>query len=214
MANYVTKAEIARLAGLTRAAVSGKCKRGALPVMEDGTLDLDDPVVQDYVSKASGTRNGFKPGTRKRPDLLKENRGKPRTKKPVPPDPDDVTADEPLPEVPGYTGNENLDTFTGNELMDIERREKIRKLQIANRKAESEVIERDEVKAIMSAIDAIIQSQMRPLGTALAPEVASVAGASDPGTEIEITRLIDEGVERLLQNIKREFSSWISGGNG
>ena len=202
------------MAGVSRAAVTGKCKRGQLPVNDDGTIPLDHPTVQAYVNKPSQTRPGFNDGAMKRPEKRKHPERKVENPKPKPAPArvrdEEITPDTPMPEVAGYTGVEPLDLFSGNELMDIERREKIRKLQIANKKSESEVIEREEVKSIMSAIDAIIQSQMRPLGTALAPEVASVAGASDPGTEIEITRLIDESVERLLGNIRREFSDWVS----
>lgn len=236
--NPVSKAELARLASVSRAAVTGKIKRGALPSLPDGKVDLDDVRIREYIEKANWPRGGLKPGrsARRRPEKKQPAKNPPTKKtttekKPVPekklppppppkktalyPENDDadfsgVSADDPLPEVPGYTGTENLNFFSGNELADIERREKIRKLQIANKKAESEVIERDEVKSIMSAIDAIINSQMRPLGTSLAPELASVAGASDPATEIEITRLVDEGIERLLGNIRREFREWVS----
>jgi hypothetical protein len=239
--NPVSKAELARLASVSRAAVTGKIKRGALPALQDGTVDLDDTRIREYIEKANYPRGGLRPGrsARRRPEKTAQEK-KPEKKKavksptkknepsktesmPAPPkkkttlypENDDadfsgVSADDPLPEVPGYTGTENLNSFHGNELADIERREKIRKLQIANKKAESEVIERDEVKSIMSAIDAIINSQMRPLGTSLAPELASVAGASDPATEIEITRLVDEAIERLLGNIRREFREWVS----
>src|SRR5690554_1473841 len=114
--NPVSKAELARLACVSRAAVTNKCKRGALPEMPDGTIDADDPAVKDYISKATYPRGGLKPGrsARRRPEKKETKKTK------LYPDDDTdfsgVSADDELPEIPGYTGTENLNMFSGNEL--------------------------------------------------------------------------------------------------
>ncbi len=96
------------------------------------------------------------------------------------------------------------------------RREKIRrqiaKLAIEEKIKSGDYVRRTAMTRVFGHIGAIIQGQIRPLGMRVAPELAAVAGITDPSIEIEMIKKIDGAVATIIANIQHEFVDWVRAG--
>lgn len=198
------KAEFARLAGVSRAAVSQAVKAGFL-ISDDGMIDITHPKNAGYIST----------NRHKRPRLTKPEPAK---------DPESIISEceeekvvESLPEqIPklkrvsknrysrGYDPSNDDESLT-KEAADIK---KI-KIQTANLRLKYEkdlktLVLRTDVDRVFQGIYSVAINYFLVLGDRLSPILASLCNVIDPKIVIEMKNRIDAEVTRGLEELKRQ----------
>lgn len=205
----ITKAEFARLCGVSRAAIIMAAKRGTFPIVtNDGKdmINLDDLQIQDYMKI-----RGVQPPDdllelkkiNKEPYKRSEYQKKPETKKPPktqkPPQSD--TPPEPM-------GPMEEKTILQNE----KTRKQIEKMDFDLKKARGELINRDTVKVFFGKLVTIDHEQLLPIPETIAADLAGSVFKSDDPEKIKQTEdLIRKAIFRVQKNKKRVVKDMIKG---
>ncbi len=198
------QASFARLAGVSRAAVSKAAQRGVL-VCDNGLIDITHPKNASYLAQ----------NRHKRPKLA-EPEPEPQQET-IEPEIEVKKVDESLPEKPqkvqlqkkirrprGYDPSTDVENLT-KEAADIKRiNAQTANYQLKYAERLKLLVLRTDVDRVFQNIYSIAINYFLVLGDRLAPILASICGVTDQKVTIEMKNHIDKEVTRALDEIKRQ----------
>lgn len=197
----VRKSEFAKLAGVTKAAVSIALSRSRITAEPDGSIDPNRPENAAYLQANNRQRR------QARRDQSRKN-GRSEAQQPS-----SSSHGRKRKAVPG-AGSGNIrkpaeingETHTMAELRD--------KIAAANLKEQKllrergELVARKGVKLIFARLYSVHASQLKTLAEKLGPDVAAALGMKDQDT-LRVQELMDLEVRRALAQIKREPREYL-----
>ena len=198
-----TQKDFADYCGVSKQAIGKAIKKHHLVLRQDGKLDTDNPINQDYIRKkgkeipTKSTTNASNSKKKPRKKVTKKTPQK-QQNIPVPQTPED---DE------NGTSNDLLKTIVTKNALDVQKTlEQVKHLQVKTSKERGELISRDIVKLAFAKLFKVDTGELRTLGAKLAPDIASIFGISDDAKILEAKEYIEEEVFVVLKHIKRIYA--------
>lgn len=93
--------------------------------------------------------------------------------------------------------------------------DKIRKLEVAFKtrtermQKRGQLIDRGLVASVFGKLYMIDTNQLRTVGAKLAPNIAGRFGAEDPAAQLEVEKIIDDEITKVLVHIHRELNDFL-----
>lgn len=220
----VKKIDFARLAGVSRMAVTLGCRRGNLVSLPDGTMDTEDPTNKKYLddSRKPGRRIGKKAGisgdgkslkvrpvkTEKKPEHPEKperNPGKNQNKKPplkILPMPDlDVEGRHPPRGMPEDAAGQMLNLKERKDMADI---------RLKNSQADRHVqaraermgllVLKSEVDKILAVLGAELRTRLLDMPRRITPQIVALVQSGSDAREIET--LLDTEITDAVKHAK------------
>ena len=220
---YVSKAEVARRAGTSRAAVTHATKRGSLPTNQYGKIPLDAPETQAFIAKNRAEKDGRDTPAAARSPAVQESPAETEKTPPSGSAPSgNGTGSSHSGEQGARTGKNGSsggsdmstagvtpDTLTYNDIRTVQTYWKAQTEEIKARNARGDLVERDHVREFVAKLWHIDTSQWQHLGNAVAPEVCAALGADDADSEARVRDIIERAVYDILEHSQRVVAEWI-----
>ncbi len=198
----MTKADFAREANVTPAAISIALKAGRIHAEPDGSINPRAKDNAAYLTTAkrqrraarprAGGKSGGKASQRHtRSGGHRTSRGKKKA------------------EVPEGGGPLEIDgeTYAMAELRKMV--EQANKEELNNKVRRGELVERSDVKRVFSRVYAVIASQIKTLGEKLGPDITSALNLPETDTG-KVQQIMDEDTRRALTQIKKDLGDYLA----
>ena len=212
----LTRADVARLKGVSRAAITKQCNRGCLaPACADDRVDIDHPAAKKYLGDKWPKPITARPKTTKAQPAPKRP-ATPTTGRPTPPKQSDPNSGGDLiPEPDGPDDIESVKHLTLEELVHrhgtvrpfadwlaaLKKIEDIREKRLSNEETEGRLIERELVKThVFGAIDGMSKRLLTDAPKTVARKLFAAAKAGGSIEEAETS--VREVVASLLRPVK------------
>lgn len=207
---WVKSAEFARIAGVSRAAITKRCKAGSLVRTPAGKLDTGNQVNKAFLAeqRKKGNKPKINPVSAKETAAAKQSL--------IQANPDTHVIED------GQEGKILLDAIlSGETVIDalehiskesvdrIKTIEQIRKLRIETDESLNKLIPRDLVKKVFSQLYAIDINEFKTLGPAISQDIITIMGVGDEKQIMKIEGMIDKHLRKVLQHIKRVFDDFL-----
>lgn len=193
-----TRSNVAKRAGVSRAAVGEAVNAGNLRLVGEGRtakIDLHDKLTQEYILSQNAQR---KPKAQEiiRADAIK-TAGSPLGKREaLPPE-----GPLPLPDLQ-TASDEQMRALSRNDIDRYILLEKLAAQQLKNRQDRLLLIERSTVRRAFGKLYQVDNTQLKTLPTRLSPEIASITKVDEPDIILKIEEIIEKEVFRTLTHIK------------
>ena len=188
----MTRAELSRLAGVSKPAVTQAIKRGLL-FLTNGEIDANHPKTKAYLSQASGRRIA---ATQEKKARTPTKPSEPMTQKSAEkPRPSELSAPKTPEPKARSERRDKPKTSEGETFEEAQLREKIEradKLALENRQKRGELIQVSLVHSFLSRLYAIDTSQFLTRGDRIAATCAGAAraAASDDEASVRVNDLL------------------------
>lgn len=194
---WVKSAEFARIAGVSRAAITKRCKAGSLVRTPAGKLDTNNAVNRAFLvgQREKGKKPKINPVSAKETAVV-EKEG-PELSINI----EETKFLESI--LSGKTVINSLDHLSKTSIERIKIIEQIRKLRIDTDESLNKLISRELVKKVFSQLYAIDINEFKTLGPAISQEIITIMGVGDEKQIREIEDMIDKHLRKVLQHIKR-----------
>lgn len=195
---YVSQSGFAKLAGVSRQAITQAVKEGRLESCKLG-IDPEHPTNRHYLatSRANAHRNTDRGSQQKRKSAPKSVRGKKV----------DITA-----LTGGLIGTELDDYLSALSKPSTDRLkvvEQIKALRLKTDERRLTHVPRETVRRVFSRIYMVDTNEFRTLPDKLASEVASICGIDDDEKVFEIKEIIELNVFKVLNHVKRLINDFL-----
>lgn len=107
-------------------------------------------------------------------------------------------------------GTLDLNTMTKAQIDKIRVLETALKTRVERQQRRRELIDRSLVQTAFGRLWQIDSNSWRPLGAALAPEIAGMLGTDDPEKVLEVEKVIDEKVSKVLAHVRRTMQEALT----
>lgn len=212
----ITGTDLAKLAGVSRNAVSKLAMSGKLIRDKDKKFDLSNPVNRAYLKY----HNSADPVPRKEVTKEHEKKTKKKTAKNPTKKPTKDTKKKSVPKVghldsDDYDGETDLSDVSGMALLprnDLERYKIITDIetkQVKNEKFRDKLVSRELVQRVFAKLYSVDSNEFKNLGMNLSPEIAAITGNDSPETTIKINEAIDKECYSILDHIKRIIDDFL-----
>ena len=218
----MTRADLARAAGVTRGAITQAISSGRVVVSVDGTIDPEADSTRTYLATAKAQRRRGGALAPKEPVIP------PPVPAPAPaatvPTPERPPPSEPA-EIPdpfgalGPLGGQRLlsswkrDEEGGESFNAAERRKKIADADMAEIKAaerRGELVPRAEVDAAFNQCWTIDSSELLTIAQQLSPELGAIFGVDDSGKVTAAQERLDLEIRSALDHSKAHMLKWLA----
>lgn len=205
----VSKAELARILGISKPAISQSLRAQRLIQNDESLIDINHPVNKSYLASrgiAVETLDGQEKFVEiDIPEPLKKE-PKPSipaqtvSKKPKP-----LVKDEIWPAMARKTENKASDSINGTKLEADIARINAQTEHIQTKVAErmKTLISRDIVESLFAAINSAVTDNFLSIGARLLPLISGATRIHDAQVLAEVQEIIDTEVERAISEIKR-----------
>lgn len=211
---YLTNNAFAVRLGISRAAVGVAVKDGRIIKTSKG-INPNDPSNLYYAQNALKNKAIQKNGNSRK--KLKKSTKAPKKPKKQP----KKKGEKELQEVVGkaLAKNPNMDVDLDELEQSIERLpfkaqadikkiiEQVRMLILKREEKRRELIPRDIVRRLFSEVYSIEGTEMKTLGTKIAPDIAAACGVDDPEKIIQIDERIEKEVYKIMSHVKRKIDN-------
>jgi hypothetical protein len=120
-------------------------------------------------------------------------------------------SEKPKKETAPKPETESVENLNDLGILKIQKeREAILEKQIKNQKARGELVDKKAVSQIFNKLWSVDSSQLTPIATKLAPEIASICSVDDPEIITQIRKKIDTEIWRVLGHSKRLMSDYLA----
>lgn len=202
----------AEKAGVTRQTIYNQIKAGVLFLGDDKKLDLDNPENLQYLRDRGVSLDDMKP-PEKKPSAPRPK--KPRSKPPAKPKSRAPAA--PPAELPGIDAEEvlarlsslDIRNLTPADVGKVARLESALKTRVEREHKRGLLIDRAAVQTVFGKLYQIDTNEFKVLGASLAPLVAGALGVEDPEKILQVERMIDEKVIKVLAHSKRVLDDFL-----
>jgi len=223
---YLSQNKFAQLAGVSNAAIIRARKEGRIFKSARG-IDPTHPTNKHYLENARGRqgqkkevkrkpagRKGHKPRGKSKAEKKRGNgKGKDNTPDYQPPG---IIIDQ-LPDMPLDPENGHTDDPAIQEAIRItktdadtwKRIEEIKKLQLARQEKRKELVPRVMVQRVFNRLYMIDVNQFRSLGDRVSPEIASLCGAAEQETILQINKIIEREIFKTLKHVQRLLDEFL-----
>lgn len=204
MSRLISRAELARLAGVSRAAITKACAKQLSAARHEDRIDQDHPAVKAYLAARAGGVPGqaARAPTAKPKAAAKRSSSPTRSPKGKPKRKTAPTAESPEP---ADQGDENIERYAALTLRQLvakfgtrrafkdwlealKKIEDIRKTRLDNEETEGRLISRDLVKThVFGAIESANTKLLGDSSKTIARRAAALAKSGAPIEEIEKT---------------------------
>lgn len=188
----ITKADLSRLVGVSKAAVSKAVTSHHVVVTADGLVDTDLPSNAAWIAaKRAGIRQANKPAPRQ---------PKGDTVSPPPPDEDDIDDPDDAFEALLQDSAEKTKLTRARRLL-AEHDTQLRALSIAQKKGD--LIPREFIRRRYSAFDAALKTHLRDLPRRTAARLHAIAVSEGPrALETALEEEISQAIARVVESAK------------
>jgi len=221
MPNPVTKAQLARIRGVSRPAIGKHCKPGGrlhAALLPGGKIDLDHEAVQGYLSDidpAEVAKAAPKTAAVPTPPARKQ-----RAQKAPPPPAAEVLEDElegkpSSQDLRGMTVEQVADRFGhivgfGEHVKVLKAIEETRRLELANEQTQGALIDREFVQIhVFGALRGLTRRLLRDAPKTLAKEIYSMALSGRPIEDAE--KAIRDGIGSQIRETKTKAARALGG---
>ena len=182
----VTQSHIAKLAGVSRQAVSQLVAKGLLKT-HGKKVDLSDPGTVAYIQNAKNSSSRM---------LAKHS------------SPASRQYQAPLEDLPDLSSIPlaSLSLVDANRLKTLEQ---IRQYQTKTDELRKNLVPRETVRSVFSKLHMIDVNQWRTLGPSLAPVIAALVGVDDDAMIMRISTEIEAEVFKILEQCKRLQNDYL-----
>ena len=192
----VSKAEFARLAGVSTPAISKAIKDERIVIFGKGRLakiDALHPINLQYINSIEDhpTAGG------------KKSSSVPNKPGPAPLPPIEVE------DLTKLLDSDNLGALSKQSADRLKTIAQIKQIQINTEKLRNDLIPRVLVQRIISRLYTIDVNEFRTLGPNLAPEIAALASIDDSETIIKIEAIVEKEVYNILRHVKRLMDDFL-----
>lgn len=200
--NLISRAKFARLAGVTKQAVSNAIKADKIKLTGAGRLakiDLDN--ADNIVYLETENRERHSPGE----DVAEGETKTAGSDKPGAGE--DINLADYLHENIAMSDLSLLSKQSAERLKIIAQ---IKQIQVKTEKDRGELISRELVSRFLGKMYTIDVNEFRPMGASLAPELAAIAGIDDSEKIIKIGERIEKEVFVILKHSKRLLKDFLT----
>lgn len=195
----VSGSEFARFLHVSRQNISEMGRNGALVRRPDGKYDLSNPVNQDYIRKHTERVKIISKQSRLNDEL--PTAGERNEQKKVL---DTKTKDAAL-RVETLLGS----TIDKSEAERLKTLEQIEDLRIKNQRHRGELINKQLVSKVFAQLYQIDVNGLKTLAASVSSAIAATAAIDDQTIVIEIEKIIDEEVLKILQRIQFSIKKFL-----
>lgn len=200
-AKYLTKSEFAKHCGVSPTSIHRGCATGNILVSSNGFINANSVHNRTYrknaIARKEKTASGRKERRNladKRPDLLGEIGPPAEPEKPMEPEQNQGPINAPA-----------IATFEDRTEIDYAI-EKMRSTTAINKARLAEMVKatirRDFVDKVISLIGTCINDHLITLGDRLSPDLAAIAGTTEPATIRKIKEILDDDISVALEEMK------------
>ena len=218
----MTRADLARAAGVTRGAITQAISSGRVVVSVDGTIDPEADSTRTYLATAKAQRRRGGARAPKEPVIPPPVPAPspaatvPTSERPPPSEPAEIP--DPFGAL-GPLGGQRLlsswkrDEEGGESFNAAERRKKIADADMAEIKASErrgELVPRAEVDAAFNQCWTIDSSELLTIAQQLSPELGAIFGVDDPGKVTAAQERLDLEIRSALDHSKAHMLKWLA----
>jgi ribosomal protein S13 len=219
---WVKSAEFARIAGVSRACITQRCKEGALVRTPAGKLDTESPVNKAFITKQR------EKGKKSKANLVSAKETAAAKKITIPrnsPLSNRVIQAEQESEeilIKGIENAEFLESILSGEAVidDLEHIsktsidrlktiEQIKDLRIKTELSRNKLIPRELVSRVFSKLYAIDINEFKTLGPAISQDIIPLVGIVEENQIMAIGEMVDKHLRKVLQHIKRIIDDFL-----
>jgi hypothetical protein len=203
---WVNQTEFARLAGVSKPAITKAVRLGRVVKVDKLGIDTEHPTNDQYLKSQNVARQ-----------KSRRDKKAPKRPKKLPPASNKAISIEELEnfavgdqieisESYDLNGNQMIDRATAERLKIIEQ---ARAMQIKREQMRGELVDRKTVSRIMNMLYKIDTGELKPLGDTLAPEIAAICGVDDDEIKHQINERIEKEIYKTLEHIKRRINDGL-----
>lgn len=193
-----TRSNVAKRAGVSRAAVGAAVEAGNLRLVGEGRtakIDLHDNLTKDYILSQNSQRKP-KPQETIQADEIQTSGSSVGKREALPPQ-----GPQPLPDLQ-TASDEQMRALSRPDIDRYILLEKLAAQQLKNRQDRFLLIERSIVRQAFGKLYQVDNTQLKTLPTRLSPEIASITKVDDPSMILKIEEIIEKEMFRTMSHIK------------
>jgi hypothetical protein len=193
----VTRAEMARLCGVSKPGIAKAIKLGVVNLIGDGRsarIDITDPVNVDYINREEHNCGG-KNDVRSTPGTKSDN--------PLPPPPSS-SPDRPVINSLDDINETNLFLLTKSDIDKLKAYEQALSARLKREESRGKLISRTLVRSIFHKLYTVDNNELKSMEDKLTPSICGLFGEHDDSENaVAVRKLLNNEITKALRHIKR-----------